>query len=659
MASTDRPAPQTDGSFDRRNKQWLLPSNFRLRNLHSLSLRNLSFNPSSPTRQRRGTIDDDALPNSLVSPAKLVALREKKALGHSRSSSDLRRVPENAAQSESEYTDPQRANGGLKSSKAAGENGGPRTPTRPSLGKMRRRSTLEWANASPQTRQEKLEQVTSERLADVFFSLHVEGVKEPVYVSEVAEKTMNPTFRDVDLALCPPGVTRLDAVTVRIWAKTSSKEQWRYLLELSISMSELHYAGKSLDHIEQALPENTTLFHMPDGVYTSRRSLSANSARPALGAPAPSSIVRPLPTSSFDALLRLSKLDDSIQDAISIRNKIAADLEALLEANNNALVERDRVLEAEDRLTTIEYAKKTVEKQLEKARRQHSEKKASLRSRRKLAASDLEFRRQAAGAMRKSSDADELHTLSSSIVIRQTAVHSQRRRVVSDLQSVYSITPLANEPLNFRIRNLRLPNSEDLDSQPPEKVAGAFGYVAHLLQLLAFYLAQPLLYPVTPLGSRSTIEDPISLLKTNASTTASYRDDTTLRTYPLFPQGVPRFRFEYGVFLLNKNIQVLLEAAYDVRPTVLQDVRATLPNLKYLLYVATAGDGELPARKAGGVKGLLRANQYGAACDGEIPNGNGLDALSDMHRSRGRGSHGSAVESLRGVAGFKGRGKKT
>ena len=36
------------------------------------------------------------------------------------------------------------------------------------------------------------------------------------------------------------------------------------------------------------------------------------------------------------------------------------------------------------------------------------------------------------------------------------------------------------------------------------------------------------------------------------------------------------------------------------------DLRHTLPNLKYLLTVLTTGKGELPVRKKGGVKGLMR-----------------------------------------------------
>ena len=142
----------------------------------SISLRNLTLNAPPSSRQRGKTIDDDAVPNNLVSPAKLVALREQNALGHSRSSSDLRRVPEDASYSESEgvkdeqdkikdtQKDPNKGNGALK------------IPPRPSYAKLRRRSTLEWVNASPQSRQQKLEGVTAERMADVFFSLHVEDI---------------------------------------------------------------------------------------------------------------------------------------------------------------------------------------------------------------------------------------------------------------------------------------------------------------------------------------------------------------------------------------------------------------------------------------------------------------------------------------------------
>jgi hypothetical protein len=52
------------------------------------------------------------------------------------------------------------------------------SPTkRPELSRMRRRSTIEWAMATPQKRQQRLEAVTKDRMADVFFSLHVKDVE--------------------------------------------------------------------------------------------------------------------------------------------------------------------------------------------------------------------------------------------------------------------------------------------------------------------------------------------------------------------------------------------------------------------------------------------------------------------------------------------------
>lgn len=123
------------------------------------------------------------MPNNLVSPAKLVALREQKSLGHSRSSSDLRRVPEDGSYSETEGGKEKRSTAESTTKSLDKSNGAPKTPPRPSYAKLRRRSTLEWVNASPQSRQEKLESVTAERMADVFFSLHVGDIDGKIITS--------------------------------------------------------------------------------------------------------------------------------------------------------------------------------------------------------------------------------------------------------------------------------------------------------------------------------------------------------------------------------------------------------------------------------------------------------------------------------------------
>lgn len=115
----------------------LLPHNRKLRHLRGISLRNLTF-----SRPRGRTIDDAALNKS---PAKIEALRNTPHLHHALSSEDLR---------------PPAA---------------------------RRRST-NLANASSVTRQKKFEDVFDSRLADAFFTLHVQGEEDPIYISETEDR---------------------------------------------------------------------------------------------------------------------------------------------------------------------------------------------------------------------------------------------------------------------------------------------------------------------------------------------------------------------------------------------------------------------------------------------------------------------------------------
>ena len=123
------------------------------------------------------------------------------------------------------------------------------------------------------------------------------------------------------------------------------------------------------------------------------------------------------------------------------------------------------------------------------------------------------------------------------------------------------------------------------------KTAAAFGYVSHVVVLLSSYLSVPLPYPVQPRLSASLIRDEISIMA----------DDQ--RIFPLYPQKSFEYRFDYGVFLLNKDIEFLMSR----QGLKVLDLRHTLPNLRYLLYVLSADDDSsvLPARTVGGIKGLL------------------------------------------------------
>lgn len=533
----------------------------------------------APTPSRGKTIDDEALPSTLKSPTKTLALRESKPLAYSRSSSDLKSVGD----------EDQFDNDTLRKPST------PTRPARPAKG-MRRRSTLEWTNASPLTRQKRLEDITAGRMADTFFTLHIDEQKEPIYISEVAEKAMNPNFKFFDLGPCGPGVTRLAKLTVRVWAKTETMTDWQFLVDYKVHFGSLQYIGKVLGTFMHPLPQNCILFHMTDGIYTSFMDLpvQARSGQELLAPPKANPDGRIFSSSSYDALMKLSTLDDCIQDALVTRDRIADEIESILETNRDAFSTVEQVPEAEENLRTVQVAVTAEQRRVLAMCRRRDELKASIQSRRE---------KMQAGREKGALIASELPTRKELCKETEEAIEStedgiagQRRRICEDLLVIYPIDPLPGKSLAFTIRGLMLPNSH-FDDANHDVTSAALGHAAQLVTMLSPYFSIVLPYPISLHGSTSTIEDPLAMGHNNANNP---------RTYPLYMKGVVRYRFEYGVFLLNKNIEIVSNAL-GIRPL---DIRQTLPNLKYLLYVATAGKGELPARKAGGIKGLLRQDGF-------------------------------------------------
>ncbi|KAK3341914.1 UV radiation resistance protein and autophagy-related subunit 14-domain-containing protein [Lasiosphaeria hispida] len=500
----------------------LLPQNRKLRHLRGIYLRNLTF-----TRPRGRTIDDAALNKS---PGKLEALREPPQLHHALSSEALR---------------------------PAG----------------RRRST-NLGNASPMIRQKKIENVFDSRLADAFFSLHVEGDDdEPIYTSEIAERATNFNFRLFELSGLDSSISQSSQVTIKVWAKRQGA--WTLLLANEVDLRALNWLG-SLQDVH--FPPNSLVFHMVDGIYS--LDLSGKFSSPKQTAP--------LPTSSYNALMRLATLDNSIQDAIATRNVLTQQITDLL-----AHQPIDELPEAEDRL---ELANKYVSSQrrtVAAAKRKNEELQASIAARK---AAIEEGRALQEKAAKDVANASEKLSQSKDLVIKtKELIHGQRRRICEDLSNIFNITPVPlGPPLSFQVCGIPLPNTvydSTLKSAGEDSLSAALGHVARLTDSLQYYLGVPLPYPIKALESRSSIRDDISQLS------------DPQREFPLHvPRGgsSAQFRFDYGWFLLNKDIEALCNS----QGLKVVDIRHTLPNLKYLLYVCSAGSDEVPERKRGGVRGL-------------------------------------------------------
>ncbi|KAI1771970.1 UV radiation resistance protein and autophagy-related subunit 14-domain-containing protein [Hypoxylon cercidicola] len=522
----------------------MLPQNRRLRHLQGIYLRNLSF-----TRpQGRATDDLEAdLPST-----KLQVLHESPPqLHHAHSSESL--IP----------------------------------TTRVNSNGRRRSTTL--ANASPVTRQKQLEYTVESRAADVFFSLHCAEEEEPVYISEVGERSTNFNFRFFDLSQASSSIVRQSQFVIKIWAKRQLS--WSLLVTEQVDLRNLNYLGSIRN---QHFPPNCLVFHLLDGIY----SLELSSRKPEpKHAP-------PLPTSSYNALMKLSNLDNSIQDALATREALTAQINSLLERTPP-----DAVPQAEESALLASKYVSAQTRSLRSAQARRADLQASIAARRTAIEEGRAAQARAAEDVKHARS--KLPASLSLLSATRESIHGQRRRICEDLARIFPIAPVpSGAPLAFTICGVPLPNTDydpTLSSSTEDSLSAALGYVAQLAHQLQFYLATPLPYAVSAYGSRSGVRDDISLLP------------DAQREFPLFLRGGPaaQYRFDYAWFLLNKDVEALCVAA----GLKVVDIRHTLPNLKYLLYVCSAGRDEVPERRRGGVRGLWAGRMKGKVGGGSLDDG--------------------------------------
>lgn len=385
-------------------------------------------------------------------------------------------------------------------------------------------------------------------------------------------------FRFFELSRVTSSTTlRSPHVTVKFWAQ--KRGAWALHLQEQVDLRMLNFLGNILG---THFPPNCLVFHLTDGTYT--LALPPKTFPPRKG--------NPEPTSSYNALMRLSTLDRSIQDAMATQETLKEQINEIIATIQD---ERVELQEAEDQLhltnkyvATEQRAVKNAAEQMENLRSSIADRRGKMTEGRSLMG---KMEQDMNSALEKlCEDKDRSNKVKDDI-------RGQRRRICEDLNNIFRIEPVPDgKPLQFQIRGLPLPNAEDygvgVSSGADEDIlSAALSHVALLTHHLQFYLGVPLPYPITYCGSRSYITDDISILK------------DPVRDFPLYlPRGgsAAQFRFDYGWFILNKDIETLC-AAQGLK---VMDIRHTLPNLKYLLYVCSAGTDELPERKKGGVRGL-------------------------------------------------------
>lgn len=347
-----------------------------------------------------------------------------------------------------------------------------------------------------------------------------------------------------------------------------------------MDLRRLNFIGSLID---RRFPPNALVFHLEDGMYSLDFPKRVSEPRKA-----------PLiATSSYTALMKLANLQSSIEDAMETQQRIMDEINQILEQSPV-----DASVMAEEKVTLAQkYV--TAQKRINlQAKRKRDDLKKSLESRREAIAKGRELQDKAEEDIKNNKET--LYTSKETVEDTEAQIRGQRRRICSELADIFPITPIVNAPpLSFQICNIPLPNSTynaaTAKQLNEDVLSAALGFAALVTRHLQFYLGHPIPYPLEAFGSRSYARDNISRLTDK---------NISRRDFPLYlPRGgstAGQWRFEYGWFLLNKNIEALC-ASQGLKVV---DIRHTLPNLKYLLYVCSAGRAEMPERKKGGVRGL-------------------------------------------------------
>uniref|UniRef100_A0A8K9UZJ7 UV radiation resistance associated gene n=1 Tax=Oncorhynchus mykiss TaxID=8022 RepID=A0A8K9UZJ7_ONCMY len=401
-------------------------------------------------------------------------------------------------------------------------------------------------------------------LLDTYFTLHLcleDRISRGQYysVSSILLSCFlqNPTWRSLDFGMLPDLLdTSVSCFVVKIWG--GREEQFILLIEWKVNLDGLRYTGQQI----RSRNPNEIIFGLNDGYYAADFDHKDHSERKK------NSLLQVDQSSvrnsySVFSLLRLHTAQRAIKQTQVTVQKIGKDIEEKLRTTT-ACTKRKKERECMQlRLGTLRselerqrkaLGRETDLRQKEKAVLQKKEEAFSTKHR------SLELERESLTEQQKECTAKR------ELFLKSNAQLTFRcRQLLSELSYIYPID-LANQS-DYVICGVKLPNSEDFQAKDDGSVAVALGYTAHLVLMISCFLQIPLRYPVIHKGSRSSIKDTITDKLSEKE-----------REFPLYPRG-ERFQFEYGVYLINKNIAQLRYQHGLSTP----DLRQTLPNLKNFL----------------------------------------------------------------------------
>lgn len=424
-----------------------------------------------------------------------------------------------------------------------------------------RRNTRDQAPQVIRELQQVLQELNTSHLLDSVVVLYVPEQLEPIYISEVIHGSMNPEFKEIEL-------TRLrfrnsHTVNLTVYGKTRSQPAFRRLFSYDIKLDELKFIGRSLDLIDFSFPTNSFILNLGDGWYVSPNvHMGPYSITQSLASSRDDAFT--VTSCSFDTIMKLSNLEQCIIDAEVTQATVSRSIEALLVqphnltklSNQKSQMQNKKRRVFEQLSAEIRRVKQLIAHKQETSNQLQTRKQIMIQGSKKREAilQDIEMSKRAL-----QTKLDHISRLQMSTVVEQG-------RLANSLINIFPIELI--EPKKYIFSICQLPLASSINDQIEDEVGAVFGFISQVVYHLSNYLNIPLRYPLQPYGSQSFIIDPIS-------------DIQGSRTFPLWTKGSLYYRFEYGLYLLHKDIEQLINS--QALPVV--DWKQTLGNLKNLLLV--------------------------------------------------------------------------
>lgn len=395
------------------------------------------------------------------------------------------------------------------------------------------------------------------QLLDTYFTLHLcntEKIYKEFYRSEVIKNSLNPTWRSLDFGIMPDRLdTSVSCFVVKIWG--GKEDVYQLLIEWKVCLDGLKYLGQQI----HARNQNEIIFGLNDGYYGAPFEHKGYSSAQKSNFQVDQNCVR----NSYDvfSLLRLHRAQCAIKQTQVTVQKIGKEIEEKLRltSTSNGLKKESECLQL--KILVLQNELERQKKALGREVALLHKKQIALQDKGSAFSTEhlkLQLQKESLSELTKECTAKR------ELFLKTNAQLTIRcRQLLSELSYIYPID--LNEHKDYFVCGVKLPNSEDFQAKDDGSIAVALGYTAHLVSMISFFLQVPLRYPIIHKGSRSTIKDNINDKLTEKE-----------REFPLYPKGGEKLQFDYGVYLLNKNIAQLRYQHGLGTP----DLRQTLPNLK-------------------------------------------------------------------------------